>query len=54
MADKAHNVLRVIRSIWIIYNAAALVGFDLILVNDPFKSRAITQAVFKDLRRKRK
>ena len=51
LADEAHDVLRVIRAVRIVDNAAALVGADLVLIDDPVQGRTIAQAVFEDFGR---
>ena len=36
--DKTNDILRVIRDIWVVGNAASLIGLDSVLVNNPIKS----------------
>ena len=51
LTDKAHDVLRIVGAIGIVDDAAALVGRDLILVDDPLQRRAVAEAVFVSLGR---
>jgi hypothetical protein len=50
LADKTNDVLRIIRPVGIIRDAATLVSGHLILVNDPFKSRPVSKPIFESLR----
>jgi len=45
--DQPHNVFGIIGAVRIVRDAAALVGFDTILVYDPVESGTVTEAVFK-------
>jgi hypothetical protein len=46
--NQAHNVFRIIGPVGVIGDAAAFVGFDAVLVNNPIESRAVAEAIFKD------
>ena len=46
MADEADDVLRVVVAVGVVGDAAAFVGGDLVLVDDPFEGGAVAEAVF--------
>jgi hypothetical protein len=46
LADQTGNILRIVFAIRVVRYAAALVGGDLILIDDPFEGGAIAEAVF--------
>jgi hypothetical protein len=47
LADKSHNVLRIICAVGVVGDAAAFVGADLILVDDPVERGPIAQPILK-------
>jgi hypothetical protein len=51
LADEADDVFLIIRVVWVAGNAAAFVGGDLILVDDPIEGAAVAEAVVEDLGR---
>src|SRR5581483_1232564 len=51
LADQADDIFGIINSVRVIHNAATLVGADLILINDPFQSGAVSEAVLERFRR---
>lgn len=48
MADKADDVFFIIRVVGVAGDAAAFVGADLVLVDDPIEGAAIAEAVVED------
>lgn len=49
LADEADDVLRVVLAVGVGGDAAALVGADLVLIDDPFEGRAVTEPIFERL-----
>ena len=47
LTNQPHDVLRIIRAVGIVGDAAAFVGADLILIDDPFERGAIAQPILK-------
>jgi hypothetical protein len=47
LSNQPHNVLRIIIAIGVVGTAAALVGADLILIDDPIERGAIAQPILK-------
>ena len=45
LAKQAHDVLRVVGAVRVVDDAAAFVGFDAVLVDDPFEGGAVAEAV---------
>ena len=45
LSDEAHDVFSVVGAVGIVNDAAALVGRDLVLVDDPFQRRAVAEAI---------
>jgi hypothetical protein len=46
LADQADDVLGIVVAVGVAGDAAALVGADLVLIDDPFQGTAVAQAVF--------
>ena len=44
LAEQAHDVLRVVGAVGVVDDAAAFVGFDAVLIDDPFEGGAVAQA----------
>lgn len=51
LADEAEDVLGIVVAVGVVGDAGALVGGELVLVNDPFEGGAIAEAVFVGFRR---
>ena len=51
LADQADDVFAVVGAVGVVGDAAALVGRDLVLVDDPLQGRAVAEAVFEGLGR---
>ena len=51
LADEAEDVFGVVFAVGVVGYAAALVGGDLVLVDDPVEGRAIAESVFVGLGR---
>ena len=51
LGDEADDVLGVVGAVGVVGDAAALVGADLVLVNDPVQGGAVAETVFKGLGR---
>ena len=51
LADQSRDVLLVVEAVGIARDAAAFVRADLVLINDPFQSRAVAQAIAGAFRR---
>ena len=47
LANQFDDVLRVVWAVGVVGDAASIVGFDLVLIDNPIQSRAIAQAVVK-------
>lgn len=50
LADEADDVFGVVFAVGVVDDAAALVGADLVLVDDPFEGAAVAEAIFVGLR----
>ena len=48
-ADQAHDVLGVVGAVGVVDDAAALVGLDAVLVDDPVEGGAVAEAVVEGL-----
>ena len=44
-ADEAEDVLKVVGAVGVVDDAASAVGFDVVLVNDPFEVGAVAETV---------
>lgn len=51
LTDEAENIFAIVLAIWIIGDAAAFVGGDLVLVDDPFEGGAVAKTVIVGFRR---
>jgi hypothetical protein len=51
LADEADDVLGVVFAVGVVDDAGALVGRELVLVDDPFERGAVAEAIFGDLGR---
>ena len=49
LADEALDVLGIVLAVGVVDDAAALVGRDLVLIDDPLKGGAVAESVFVDL-----
>jgi hypothetical protein len=48
LPDETDDVLRIVIAIWIACNAGAVVGADLVLVDDPVEGGAVAEAIVED------
>ena len=52
MPDEPNDVLRIFAAVGVVGDAAAFVGADLVLIDDPFERGAIAQAILKHFGRR--